>query len=332
MSSSLILAGDIGGTKTNLALIELEGMLTRTLAAQSFDSRGHASLENVVQIFLDQHKQARIYAACFGVAGPVINGECRATNLPWVIASDSLAGALGLQRVGLLNDLATTAYGMLRLPESEFVDLNPTGKRTDGHRAVIAAGTGIGEAMLYWDGARYHPVASEGGHADFAPRNSLQDDLLVWMRQRYPDHVSIERILSGPAIENLYQFLHESDHASPLAETVAALDAAADRSRVISEIALAGKDPLCQATMALFIEVYGAEAGNLALKYLSTGGVYIGGGIAPKILPLMRQKAFMQNFLAKGRFQPLLQKMRVRVSMNPHTAVLGAAHYAREFL
>jgi glucokinase len=326
-----VLAGDIGGTKTNLALYEVD---TNTFTLQ--DNHQYASQEyaSFMEILIDFERRigdVHIDAACFGIAGPVIDGNCQTTNLPWEFNTSDLQKHLHTDKVRLLNDLEATAYGMLYLRADEFVDLNPSADGVQGNRAVIAAGTGLGEAMLFWDGEQYHTIGCEGGHCDFASATPQQDELLKWMRHRYGGHVSYERILSGPGIYALYQFLEESSFA-PQPEVMIRLDEGADRSAMISECALVDNDPLCMETLRLFTEIYGAEAGNLALKTMSTGGVYIGGGIAPKILPLMRGDTFINAFADKGRFEEILRKMKVKISLNPQTALLGAAHFATDKL
>ncbi len=327
----MILAGDIGGTKTNLALFEYKDKRLNVIAQHQFSSREFSDLNEVIMLFRQKTSLPSVDAACFGIAGPVIDGRCRTTNLPWDITTSDLQEHLGIQKVRLLNDLEATAYGMLYVPEDEFVDLNPKGRQMDGNRAVIAAGTGLGEAMLYYDGSVYHPIGSEGGHSDFAPLTPQQDALLKWMRNRYPGHVSFERILSGPGIYTLYEFLVENDFS---AQPVSMLNIpeGKDRSAMVSECALKEHNPLCMEALRLFAEIYGAEAGNLALKSMSLGGVYIGGGIAPKILQILANNHFMNGFLSKGRFNEMLQAMQVKVSLNPETALLGAAYYAHDRL
>ncbi|MCX6074445.1 MAG: glucokinase [Campylobacterales bacterium] len=323
----MILAGDIGGTKTNLALFELVDEKLQMQVQHQFASQEFSSLIEVIDEFEKLTGKPLINAACFGVAGPVIEGRCRTTNLPWEITTLQLQNHLNSNNVRLLNDLEATAYGMLYLGENEFIDLNPAGETLNGNRAVIAAGTGLGEAMLFWDGSCYHPIASEGGHTDFAPSSPNQDDLLKWLRYRYGGHVSFERILSGPGLYTLYEFLVESGFA-PQPSWMMTLSEGVDRSARVSQGALIEKDPLCIETLRLFVEIYGAEAGNLALKTMSLGGVYIGGGIAPKILSAMSNDTFMNAFVKKGRFEPLLRNMEVKISLNPQTALLGAAHFA----
>ena len=327
----MILAGDIGGTKTNLALFEIRDNMLHMLSQKQFPSREYSSLTEIISAFEEQSSAYKIDAACFGIAGPVIDGRCRTTNLPWDISTSDLQEHLHIDKVRLMNDLEATAYGMLYLPEDEFVDLNPTGRSVDGNRAVIAAGTGLGEAMLFYDGTDYHPIGSEGGHSDFAPVTGQQDELLKWMRNRYPGHVSYERILSGPGIYTLYEFLYESGFA-PQPASMMNIAEGKDRSAMVSECALKEQDPLCMETLRLFAEIYGAEAGNLALKSMSLGGVYIGGGIAPKILPVMTNRHFMNGFASKGRFEEMLRGMQVKISLNPETALLGAAHFVMDRL
>ena len=322
----MLLAGDIGGTKTNLALYEVVENQLKLKYQHPFPSKDFASFSDVIAEFQTQTKNPHIDAACFGIAGPIINKNCRTTNLPWDITTSGLQEQLATQKVHLLNDLEATAYGMLYLRDEEFLDLNPHAKVSEGNRAVIAAGTGLGEAMLYYDGTAYRPVGCEGGHTDFAPLTLQQDALLSFLRAEFPQHVSYERILSGAGIFALYTFLLQSGFA-PEPEVMKNIPIDKDKSALISECALKQNDPLCLESLRLFVEIYAAEAGNLALKFMSLGGVYIGGGIAPKILPLLSNGNFMKAFKAKGRFEEMLGNMRVRVSLNQETALLGAAHF-----
>lgn len=331
MTPAHILAGDIGGTKTHLALYAYaEGTLSLKTQRQ-FASREYAGFSDVVETFTAALEGTAVDAACFGIAGPVIGGRCRTTNLPWEIGTPELQRQLGTPSVRLLNDLEATAYGMLYLDESEFADLNPGAAAAQGNRAVIAAGTGLGEAMLYFDGERYHPVGSEGGHSDFAPADATQTELLQWLFKRFPEHVSYERVLSGPGVFTLYEFLRDGGFA-PEPTFMRALPEGADASAMVSAGALEHNDPLCTETLRLFARIYGAEAGNLALKTMATGGVYVGGGIAPKILPFLQSGAFMDTFAAKGRFEALLRAMPVKIALNQETALLGAAHFAKDRL
>jgi len=327
----MILAGDIGGTKTNIGLFEWENNTLELHTKAQFFSRDYSSLEEILTAFKEQNPLSHIDAACFGIAGPVIEGNCAATNLPWKVRTSDLQVFLGLQNVRLLNDLEATAYGMLYLEEDEFVDLNAEGQKTEGNRAVIAAGTGLGEAILYHDGSRYHPIGTEGGHGDFAPLSLQQDALLQWLRHRYPEHVSYERILSGAGIYSIYQFLAQSGFGQEPASMLK-IPEDKDPSVMVSKCALEENDPLCIEVLRLFAYIYGAEAGNLALKTMSLGGVYIGGGIAPKILSVFTDGHFMKGFLSKGRFNELLSQMEVKLSINHETALLGAAHFTKDRL
>jgi glucokinase len=328
----MILAGDIGGTKTNLALFEKKGKELYLKESKQYSSREHNDLLEIIDIFKKEFiKGFSLKCACFGIAGPVIDGKCDATNLPWKTDILTLGKKLKTDNIVLINDLEATAYGMLYLKQEQFVSLNPQAEETEGIKAVIAAGTGLGEGILYFDGRNYHPMGTEGGHSDFAPVDEKQDKLLKWLRSKYNGHVSYERILSGEGLYTLYEFLK---HESTINESVKmkALPKHADKSAMVSYCAIEEKDPLCIKTLELFCSIYGSEAGNLALKSLSLGGVYIGGGIAPKILPLLLESSFMENFLDKGRFRTLLKNIPVKISLNENTALLGAAYFARDKL
>ncbi len=324
-----VLAADIGGTKTNMALFAYHDHRLELQFKSQYSSQDFSDFSDIITRFLPQNSYD-VDSACFGIAGPVIGGVCQTTNLPWTIETHTLQKQLGTLHVKLLNDLEATAYGMLYLDDSAFVSLNPNGIDQEGNRAVIAAGTGLGEALLYFDDDSYRPIGTEGGHSDFAPADEQQSALLAWLRRRYPEHVSIERILSGPGIFTLYEFLRNSGVAKE-AEFMKTLKADVDKSAAVSRGALEMNDPLCHETLKLFARIYGAEAGNLALKSLSVGGVLIGGGIAPKILPYL-QEHFMETFRAKGRFSPLLSSMPVHVSLEQETALLGAARFAKDYL
>lgn len=230
------------------------------------------------------------------------------------------------QKVKLLNDLEAMAIGMLHLPPSDLLELNPNACSQAGNVGVIAAGTGLGEAILYWDGNKHHPMATEGGHSDLAAQNAQQDRLLAYLRTLFPDHVSYERVLAGNGFSHLYDFLLSDGFAPPSAK-IPGCDSDEDRNALISQSGITGQDPLCAEVVRLFVELYGAEAGNLALKSLAMGGVYIGGGIAPKILPAMQSGEFLRAFSAKGRYLPLLEKISIKLSLNPRTPLIGAAHF-----
>ncbi len=322
----MILAGDIGGTKTVLALIDkqADGPL-ECLREQTFASGEFQTFEEILDLFLGDGQA--VDAACFGVAGPVIGQRCQTTNLPWLLDGGELKTRLGTGRVKLLNDLEAMALGMLHLREEDFIELNPGAQAQAGNIAVIAAGTGLGEAILHWDGDRHSPIATEGGHCDFAAQNEQQDRLAAYLRRLYPEHVSCERILSGPGFSHLYDFLLDGGFAPPCPAVPAATNAEVDRNALISRLGLDGEDPLCREAVRLFAEIYGAEAGNLALKAFATGGVFIGGGIGPKIRPMLESGEFMRAFTAKGRFRDLLSKMPVKLALNPRAPLLGAMHY-----
>lgn len=327
----MLLAGDVGGTKTILAQYEKSTDGLERVRERIFPSADYASLDEIVAEFLSD-QSVPLEAACFGVAGPVLDGRSRITNLPWVIDERSLAVTAGLGRVKLLNDLQAMALGLLRLGPEEWLDLNPDAEPAAGNRAVLAAGTGLGEAILYWDGMNYHPLATEGGHTDFAPSDALEDGLLVHLREKLGGHVSYERILSGPGIANVYDYLRTIGHAPESQEFAALLAKTDDPAREISRHALENNDPLARETLRLFARIYGAEAGNLVLKCLARGGVLIGGGIAPKILPALTDGSFMEGFCAKGRFVGFMRTIPVKIALNPSTGLLGAADYAARCL
>jgi glucokinase len=321
----MILAGDIGGTTTRLALFEAEKGRVMARIEADYPSREYAGFETILSEFLDRSRPP-IEAACFGIAGPVRHDRIETPNLSWVVDAKQLARHLHLDTVSLLNDLEATAHGVLALDERDFAVLHAGLPVEEGNRAVIAAGTGLGEAALFWDGNAHRPTASEGGHADFAPRNELEMELLRHLAREF-EHVSYERVVSGPGLHRLYQFLRDTrrgDEPQWLAERLAREDPPA----VIAAAGLEGTSQLCGRALDLFVSLYGAEAGNLALKLLATGGVYLGGGIAPKILPKLKEPFFLESFQAKGRYRKLLQAIPVRVVLNDRAALLGAARHA----
>ena len=320
----MILAGDIGGTKTVIGLFEEAGNRLQTIREETFPSQSHGSLEEILDRFLGPGSRLPLRMACFGVAGPVVEGKSKATNLPWELDEHTLAEALQVPRVTLLNDLQAAAHGMLHLEPTDLCVLQP-GLKQKGNIAVIAAGTGLGEAILYWDGECYHPIATEGGHTDFAPRSDLEVELLRYLQREF-GRVSYERVLSGPGLFNIYRFLRDSGFA-PEPERLRTRIAEEGAGAVISEIGLAGDDPLCAKALDLFVSAYGAEAGNLALKAFAIGGVYVGGGIAPKILPKLQDGTFTSAFADKGRFAELLRSIEVKIALNPRAPLIGAAHY-----
>jgi glucokinase len=323
----MILAGDVGGTKAALAFFDERGGGLTLICEATLPSHEFPSLEAVVARLLSTGPAERIAAACFGVPGPVVDGRCVTTNLPWEVEEGSLARAIGVSRVKLVNDLEAAGYGMLTLPATEMATLQ-AGNPRPGHRVLIAAGTGLGEAILVWDGRRHTVMASEGGHADFAPRDEREIELLRFLAREW-SHVSYERVLSGPGLHNIYRFLVESGSKSTPAWLEAKLSAG-DPSAVISEVALASGDPVCVEALDLFASIYGAEAGNLALKALAVGGVYVGGGIAPKIRPKLEDGRFVAAFRDKGRFASLMAGIPVALALDPRAPLWGAARIARE--
>jgi len=320
----LLLAGDIGGTKTALAVYSAERGSRAPLLQAEFPSARYASLGVMVREFL-AGSDLPIERATFAVAGPVIAGSSKVTNLPWLLVEPDLAAELQLHSVHLLNDLEAIAGAMVVLGPPDLHSLNAGQPVAGGALAVIAPGTGLGEAFLIWDGTRYRAFPSEGGHADFAPATELQAGLLAHLRKRF-QHVSVERVCSGPGLVNIYQFLRDSGHAPESAELARGLAAsAADGPHLIGQAAQQpDPDPLSRAALELLVSILGAEAGNLALKVLSTGGLYLAGGIPPRILPVLEDGRFMRPFVAKGRLGEMLARMPVHV-VTLRAALLGAA-------
>jgi glucokinase len=322
----MILAGDIGGTHARLAFFDFVDGRFSLVSASIFPSRQYTGLDEIVAKFVDT-ANLRPDTACFGIAGPVRNGRVEASNLPWVIESKRLADELKIKKAFLINDLEANAWGIPALDLEDVVALNHVKGQAVGNQAVIAAGTGLGEAGMYWDGLRHHVFASEGGHGDFAPRNPLEVELFNYLRTRF-GHVSYERIVSGPGLVNVFSFLRDTGRGAPpqwLADEMVHSDPAA----AISRAGMDSKCALCEQALDLFVSIYGAEAGNLALKLMATGGVYLGGGIAPKMLAKLSGPLFMQAFAGKGRMQALLESMPVMVITNDQIALLGAARCAQ---
>jgi glucokinase len=320
----MILAGDVGGTSTRLAIFSVQGTRVTASAMTVFRSRELASLRDAVRQFMAAQDGA-VEAACFGVAGPVVGGRAALVNVSWTVDARELATELGLSTVGILNDLEANAYGVGGLEATDFVPLNPGASACDGNAAIISAGTGLGEAGFYWDGSVHRPFACEGGHADFAPRDDEEAALREHLVKRYA-HVSYERVLSGPGLHNIYTFLREragGDEPGWLTDAIRTLGGPA----AIANAGLDGTSETCVKALHRFVSFYGAEAGNLALKLMASAGVYVGGGIAPKILPKLLDGTFMQAFTAKGRMTPLMETIPVRVIRNDTTALIGAARW-----
>jgi glucokinase len=321
----VILAGDIGATNTRLAWFEVADQALAPGPARTYPSQRHAGLAEIVAAFVGEVPGA-LRHACFGIAGPVRGGRVEGTNLPWVVDARQLAAVLGLDQVIVLNDLEANAWGIAGLRDADFAVLQAGRAEPTGNAAVISAGTGLGQAGLVWDGWRHRPVASEAGHADWAPQDESQ--LALWrFLAAEVGHVSVERVLSGPGLHNIYRFLRD---AQGVAEPGWLADALTSEvpAAVISRAGLEGRAEICARALSLFAAIYGAEAGNLALRLLATAGVYLGGGIAPRILPALEGRTFLDAFRNKGRLQPLLEEIPVRVVLNDHAALLGAARRA----
>jgi glucokinase len=321
----MILAGDIGGTNARLAYFQPQNGHLRLVSERTFPSREHSELGEIVTEFLDA-SGTRPEAACFGIAGPVRNGRVETSNLPWVIEQSRLAKQIHLPATLLINDLEASAWGIGALEATDLVPLNQVSGPAVGNQAVIAPGTGLGEAGLFWDGSRHHVFACEGGHTDFAPQGDLQIELLRFLRARF-GHVSYERILSGPGLVNVYEFLRDTG-CEKESDEFAAILKNSDPAAAISRAALDGTQPLAEKALALWIAVYGAEAGNLALKTMATGGIFLAGGISPKILAKLTGSMFIETFYEKGRLRPLVEAIPVQVVTNEKAGLLGAARCA----
>lgn len=320
-----ILAGDIGGTNTRLALFQQESGRATISVEKIYPSRNYNDLETIVREFVDSQTD-EISAACFGIAGPVVRDKATVSNLPWTVEASKLAQELRLGNVSLINDLAAHGYGIDGLQTSDFVALNAA-EPVEGNAAIIAAGTGLGEAGLFWDGTHRHPFSSEGGHASFSPNNDLEVRLWRYLTAKY-GHVSCERIVSGPGLKNVYDFLRDTALEPEPAWLQEELRNCADPSALISHLGLEGKAAICKRSLDIFVAVLGSEAGNLALRFLATAGVFLSGGIAAKILPELREEPFLQAFTAKGRMKPLLEKIPVKVITNDKVGLIGAARRA----
>ena len=320
----MILAGDVGGTKVDLALYDFTNGRLSPTRDKVYKAKDYPGLEVIVKDFLGADK---VSAACFGVPGPVRDGRLRLTNLPWTLDSRELSAGLDIQHVFLINDLEANGYGVAELSPDQIYTLSEGDASQVGNRALIAAGTGLGQGYLIWNGRAHIPYPSEGGHVDYAPRNEDEIDLLRFLKEKYNGRVSFERVVAGMGLTNIYEFLREVrgvDEPSWLAERIAN----EDPNAVITELALSAKSEICEKAMGMFVSAYGAEAGNLALKVLSVGGLYVGGGIAPRILEKLKDGTFMKAFTDKGRLSQLLINMPVRIILEPRAAQLGAAAYA----
>ncbi|MBX3051458.1 MAG: glucokinase [Caldilineaceae bacterium] len=322
----MLLAGDIGGTKTNLAVYAAEGGLAAPLAESTFPSRRYDSLEALIEDFRE-HTHLPFQSAVFGVAGPVVDGKATVTNLPWQIEEKGLRTALGIKKVKLLNDLESIANAVPSLEAKDLQTLAPGLAVGHGPIAIVAPGTGLGEAFLTWERKRYRAHASEGGHASFAPVNKEQWEMLGFLQTKL-GHISYERVCSGLGIPNIYAFFKETGRYPEPEWLMKKLAEASDPTPVIVETALAQPEcDICRCTLEMFVEILAGEAGNMALKVLATGGVYLGGGIPPRILPVLEDERFLAAFKAKGRFASLLENVPIHVILNPKAGLLGAASY-----
>lgn len=321
------LVGDIGGTKTTLAITSADGSPRDFLVKQTFPSKDFKSLEDLVRLFL-KGREENFSRASFGIAGPIVNNQVKATNLPWNISEQNLSEVFNLP-VSLINDLSATAHAVPFLKEDDLISLYKGNPVQNGSIAVIAPGTGLGEAFLVWDGTRYRPYPSEGGHSDFAPTDELQIRLLQYLLKQYA-HISFERLSSGKGLPNIYSFLRDESLVEEPDWLRKQLENSPDKTPVISEAALEGKAEIAIKAMQLFTAILAAETGKLALKILSNGGIYLGGGIPPKILPFLMSDYFLPVLRHKGRFSSFLENVPVHVIKNPETALIGAACYALE--
>jgi glucokinase len=328
--SMRVIAGDIGGTKTLLAVVDVKVNESsyELIEVRRFESRRYESLGSLVKEFA-QETDANVTQACFGVAGPVVGGEWFGTNLPWHIVTDRLAEETGIRRAGLINDFEAIGNGLELMKPSDLAVLQESRPKPRAAIALIGAGTGLGEGFLVWQDGRYRGQPSEGGHTDFGPRNDLEIGLLKFLWKTY-GHVSYERMVSGPGLAGIYRFLIESGvHAESLA--VRNEMEGKDAAPIVSGHGLAGDDPACVTALDMFVSIYGAEAGNLALKVLAEGGVYITGGIAPHIVDKLKDGTFLQAFRDKGRLSPVVENLPVSVILNSNVGLLGAALAAARF-
>ena len=326
----MLLAGDIGGTKTILAVYSPEQGPRKPLAEVSFPSAEYDNLDEILSEFLDK-QQMPVKWACFGVAGPVVKGKARLSNLPWIIEKAKLENDFGFSSVYLLNDLEAIAYSVPMLESEDVLTIKEGKAVLHGNIAVIAPGTGLGEAFLTWDENRYQAHASEGGHADYAPRNTFQIGMLEYLLNQFP-HVSYERVCSGSGIPNIYTYIKAKGLADEPPWLTEQLSKSSDPTRIIMRAA--GQDEktcrICQMTIETFVSILAAEAGNTALQVIATGGIFLGGGIPPRIIPYLQKPAFIEDFLNKGRLSNILKEVFVRVILHPKPALLGAACHGLE--
>jgi glucokinase len=325
MDKTLVLAGDVGGTKTNLGLFLKGKKRPVPKVIETFPSQNSPDLEHIIRQFLEMHP-APVTHACFGIAGPVVNGKSKTTNVPWSVSEDRIKKQFKFHHVKLVNDLTATVMAIPLLSKDEFYPLNQAASLKDQNLALIAPGTGLGNAMLIYQNGRYLPVSSEGGHADFAPNNEAEIKLWRFLHQHY-GHVSIERVLSGSGLVNIYNWLKDSGRFDA-PEWLEQKRKKMQPAKAIAEAALTNRDPGCVEALNMFVSIFGAAAGNLALTGITTGGVYLGGGIPPKILSKLKDDTFIRAFTNKGRFKGFLEKIPVNVILNDKAALIGAAYCA----
>ena len=323
----MILAGDVGGTKVHLALYNFENGRLKPVRDEKVPAQELPSLEAAVEKFLVAGEREQIVAACFGCPGPVRDGRLKLTNLPWTLDQRDLAKALGIEHIFLINDLEANGYGIPELAPESIVTLHEGDASAVGHRGLVAAGTGLGEALLIWDGKTHRPIPSEGGHCDFAARKDREIMLLQYLRHKLAGRVSWERVVSGIGIKNIYNYLRDVEKMEE-PQWLRDRMAAEDPNAVIGQCAEDDSSPLCFETMQTFAAAYGAETGNVALKVLAMGGMYLGGGIAPKSLKTLKSGGFVKAYLDKGRLSAVLESIAVRVILDDTCALLGAAAYA----
>lgn len=323
----MILAGDVGGTKVHLALYGFERGELVHIRDERYAAHEFNGLQEIVLRFLAESSNPEITAACFGVPGPVRGGRLRLTNLPWVLDARELSAGLNITHLFLINDLEANGYGIPELKPDQILTLNQGDPSAVGNRALVSAGTGLGEGVLVWNGKTHVPMASEGGHCDFAARNPLEMELLTWLMGKFDGRVSFERVVSGPGLTNIYTFLRDQKHMDE-PEWLRQRMETEDPNAVIGEAGEAGESELCGKALEMFVASYGAEAGNMVLKVLATGGMYIGGGIAPKMLKTMQSGVFIQAFTDKGRLSELLVHTPLHIILESRAALIGAAAYA----
>jgi len=327
INEKYILAGDIGGTKTNLGIFMRGAGRPILKILKTYPSGKYPDMESILALFLREYPMP-VHYACFGIAGPVHHGKCSVTNLPWEVSEARLKKRFRLRHVQLINDLAATAFAIPCLKKGELYVINKGRAQKEGNLALIAPGTGLGESIVVRENGMYVPVSSEGGHVDFAPQNEQEVGLWRRLKIKY-GHVSLERILTGQGLEDIYSFLVKSGAYKETGRIVKRMKDA-DPAAVISEEAIIGRSKSCKAALDIFVSILGGAAGNLALTGLTTGGVYVAGGIPPRILPKLRGRTFMSSFTAKGRFKGFLENMPVYVILNDKAALVGAAIRAFE--